>query len=98
MSREMIEDLADARPDDEEEESKERMIKVVTRGDLGMLQKSRTISGKVRETDFIHMENLGILHDPPNLRGATSYNYVDTLNRAIESAQTRRSLFSTHYS
>jgi hypothetical protein len=94
LSREMVEDLADARPDDEEEESKERMIKVVTRGDLGMLRKSRTISGKIRETDFIHIDNLGVLQDTPNLSGPTSYNYVDTLNNAIESAKKRGSLFT----
>jgi hypothetical protein len=94
LSSEQLEDLADAAPADDEDSSKKRMIRVATKNDLSILRKPHTIGRKVRETDFIHMENLGDLQDMPNLEGPTSFNYGDVLQQAIQTAQKRRARFS----
>ena len=94
LSREQIEDMAEAQPDDTDEASKKRMITVATRGDLGILRRPRTISGKVMATDFFHMENLSDLQEQPDLNGPTSFDYGDVLQNAIKSAQSRRSRFT----
>ena len=95
---EQIADSKALRPkySDTDKAAQERMLRYVTKGDLQMLYKPQVFRGMQRETDFNHMDEIAPRQRAPTkeeLSEPPTFNYADSLNKAISNGQRARSEF-----
>lgn len=92
LTAEQVKDLKNMQStlSSDEQESKERMIRVITNNDRSLLYHPRVRDGTVMETDLIHESSIGDPQPQPSqaeMAAPPSFNYLKSLQTAIQNAE-----------